>query len=307
MRPRIAVVGSANVDFVVRVPRIPRAGETVLGGDLARFAGGKGANQAVAAARLGAEVAFVARVGDDGLGRSSLDGYRSEGIDTRHVAVDSDAPTGAALIVVDGEGENAIAVAPGANARLSPADVEAAAETIRAADALLLQLETPLEATERAVDIARAGDTLVLLDPAPARPLDAGFLALVDVLTPNREEARRLAGGLGADAAGPEAAARTLREAGVGHVAVTLGGEGVLTVGAEGPRRWPAAPVDAVDATAAGDAFSAALAVALGSGQAWEEAVAFARRAAAFSTTRMGAQPSLPTLEELEELEAADG
>lgn len=299
MRTRVVVVGSANVDFVVRAPRIPRAGETVLGGDLRRFPGGKGANQAVAAARLEAEVTLVARVGDDDLGRDAVEGYRAEGIDTRHLVVDPGAPTGAALIVVDEEGENAIAVAPGANARLAPADVEEAADGIRGADVLLLQLETPPEATERAVGIARGAGTRVLLNPAPARSLDAAFLATVDVLTPNREEARRLAEGLGADAEGPEAAARALHEAGVGHVAVTLGKEGVLAYGPDGPRSLPAVPVRAVDATAAGDAFSAALAVALGAGRAWRSALDFARRAAALSTTREGAQPSLPTLEEV--------
>lgn len=296
---RVAVVGSANVDLVVRVPAIPRAGETVLGGDLHRFAGGKGANQAVAAARLGGVVTFVARVGDDELGRTSLEGYEGEGIDTRHVVVDPDAPTGAALIAVDREGENAIAVAPGANARLAPADVEAAADAIRGAGVLLLQLETPLEASRRAIAIAEDGGTAVILNPAPARPLERDLLGGVDVLTPNLEEARTLAARLGTDGSEPGELAAALLDAGVGRVAITLGGEGVLIADRDGSERLPARPVDAVDTTAAGDAFNGALGVAIAAGLGWRDAVAFGQRAGALAVTREGAQPSLPTLDEM--------
>lgn len=296
----VAVVGSVNVDLVVRVPRLPGPGETVLGGDLRRFPGGKGANQAVAAARLGGAVSLVARVGDDEHGRTSVDGFREEGIDVAAVVTDPEAPTGAALIVVDHAGENAITVAPGANARLSPEDVAAAAGTIRSAGVVLLQLETPLEASLRAMDIAEEAGTKVILNPAPARPLPSELLERVDVLTPNLAEARALAGASGSPERGAEDLARALLDAGVGRVAVTLGGEGVLAADGDGAERLEAVPVDAVDTTAAGDAFTGALAVALAADFGWREAVELARRAAALAVSREGAQPSMPTREAFE-------
>ena len=303
---RVAVVGSANVDYVVRVPALPAAGETVVGGDLRRFAGGKGANQAVATARLGAEVAFVARVGADEDGRRTIEGLEQEGVLVEHVGAETEAPTGAALIVVDETGENAIAVAPGANDRLAPAHVEAAADAIRGADALLVQLETPLEATRRAIELARQAGTTVVLNPAPARPLGRELLEGVDVLVPNLGEARTLTSETGGDPGeDPEGLARALRAAGAGRVAVTLGAEGVVLADGEGLERLPAVPADAVDTTAAGDAFSGALAVGLAGGLGWRDAAAFAALAAALSVSREGARPSLPTLEEVRR--AADG
>ncbi len=310
------MVGSANVDLVARAPSIPRPGETLLGSEFFQAAGGKGANQAVAAARLGAEVAFVARVGDDRFGADAIEGYRAEGIDTNHVIVDPERPTGVALIVVSDDGENAITVAPGANGRLSAGDVERAAAVLRRADVLLVQLEVPLDAVARALEIANDAGVATVLDPAPARHLDPALLARVDVLTPNLAEARTLAGlearGL-ADAehlavpdADAERLAGRLRERGVGACAVTLGPDGVVLADALGTRRFAAQRVAAVDTTGAGDAFNGALAVGLAEGMDLDGAVAFALRAAAVSVTRAGAQPSLPRRGELGGQDSAD-
>lgn len=300
--PRIVVVGSSNTDFVITSARIPEPGETVLGDRFLRAAGGKGANQAVAAARLGARVTFVARVGDDELGRAAVTGFETEGIDTRHVAVDHESPSGVALIVVDHAGENAIAVAPGANAKLDPTDVDSAADSLREADAVLLQLETPLAAAARAIDYAREGSARVILDPAPAAPLEPEFLSRVDVLTPNATEAAALAGrtpGSRSDAA-LDAIANELASVGVGAVVVTRGARGVLIATGGDVDRVPAAPARAVDSTAAGDAFSAALGVRLGAGDDLGAAVDYAQRAAARSVQVPGAQPSLPYAADLQ-------
>ena len=303
---RVAVVGSANVDYVVRVPALPAAGETVVGGDLRRFAGGKGANQAVAAARLGGEVSLVARVGADEDGRRTVEGLDEEGVRVEHVGRAAEAPTGAALIVVDEAGENAIAIAPGANHRLAPGHVEAAGDAIRAAEVLLLQLETPLAATRRAIELARGAGATVVLNPAPARPLDRELLAAVDVLVPNLGEARTLAAASSGEAGeGSEELARALRAAGARRVALTRGAEGVVLADAEGVSHVPAVPANAVDTTAAGDAFCGALAVGLAGGLGWREAAAFAALAASLSVSREGARPSLPSLEEVRR--AAEG
>lgn len=316
--PKIAVVGSANTDLVVRAPRIPVAGETVLGGDFLIAGGGKGANQAVAAARLGAEVTLVARLGTDDFGGRALDACGREGIHTEFVVRDEHEPSGVALIVVDGAGENAIAVAPGANGRLSAADVDLAADAIGAADALLLQLEVPLEAVRRAAEIARAADVPVILNPAPARPLDPELLALVTVLTPNAGEAASLSG---VRVEGPDSAreaALRLGALGVRDVVITLGADGALVAegaaeatagGAVEPEAWPVLEswrVDPVDTTAAGDAFNGGLAVALGRGEPLLEAARFASLAGALAATRAGAQPSLPGLEALERFRAGE-
>lgn len=317
MGARVVVVGSSNTDLVVRAPRIPGPGETLLGGEFARMAGGKGANQAVAAARLGAEVMLVARVGDDDMGQAALDAYRAEGIDTEFIVRDPDAPSGVALIVVSEAGENAITVAPGANSRLSPRDVERASAAIEAADVVLLQLETPLEASRKAIEIARRGTARVILDPAPARPLNGELLASVDIVTPNRTEAsllaRSLAGVVHATAAAPhdkvpnpnapsaaERDAATLLAAGAPATLVTLGAEGVLWADADGARHYACETVAVIDTTAAGDAFNGALAVSLARGRDVSSAIVFAQGAAALSVTRAGAQPSLPTLDEVE-------
>lgn len=297
---RVLVVGSSNTDMVVRVPRIPKPGETVLGGDFAMAAGGKGANQAVAAARAGGRVTFVARIGDDLFGERALEGFRRDGVDVRFVLRTPRVPSGVALIEVDGRGENSIAVASGANALLSAADVEAAGGAFGDAEIVLLQLESPIEAVEAAVRMAGERGVAVILNPAPARPLDDALLSLVSVLTPNEHEAELLAGVPVRDERGAREAARRLRARGPAMVVVTLGERGVyaLSEGFEG--HVPAFEVGPVDTTAAGDVFNGALAVALAEEQPLAEALRFAQAAAAISVTRAGAQPSAPTRAEIE-------
>lgn len=305
MPPRIVVVGSSNTDLVVRAPTLPGPGETVLGSSFLVTPGGKGANQAVAAARLGARVTLVARLGADEFGDRALAGLGREGIDTRFVARDAEAASGVALIVVSESGENAIAVAPGANMRLTAADVDRAAAAIRDADMLLLQLETPLPTVRHAATLAMKAGVPVILNPAPAAPLAGELLSRVSVLTPNELEAAALTGGSGAGVDAARQAALRLHASGVRDVVITLGREGALMEGAAGSGHVPGCTVTAVDTTAAGDAFNGALAVALAEGASLEHAVRFANRAAALSITRPGAQPSLPTREAVESFPAA--
>jgi ribokinase len=300
MPARIVVVGSSNTDLVVRAPTLPAAGQTVLGTSFFRAAGGKGANQAVAAARLGARVTLVARVGRDEFGEASVSNLQREGIDTSFVIMDPDAPSGVALIIVTDEGENAIAVAPGANALLEPEDVDRAAEEIESADILLLQLETPMPTVAHAVSRARDAGVPVIMNPAPATPVDVRVLRDVSVLTPNTGEAIALVGGGGSGVDAARLAARKLRAAGVRRVIVTLGAEGALLEEEEMSVVRPAHSVAVVDTTAAGDAFNGALAVALAEGASLDAAADYANRAAALSTTREGAQPSLPTRPEVD-------
>lgn len=306
-RPRIVVVGSANTDLVVRCGHIPRPGETVLGGELLQAQGGKGANQAVAAARLGAAVTFVARLGDDPFGAAARAGYARDGIDTTHCLADPSAPSGVALILVDGAGENAIAVASGANARLSVADVDRAAAAIRGADLLLLQLEVPLATVTHAARLASAAGVPVLLDPAPVP--DGGIpdelAALVTVLKPNESEAARLTGAATGDVTSAAGAARLLLARGPRLVVVTCGAAGAVVADRDGVVAVPAFAVTAVDTTAAGDAFTAALAVGLAERLPPVEAARRAAAAGALAATRRGAQPSLPTRAEQEAFLAA--
>lgn len=301
--PRLVVIGSANRDLVVRTERIPRPGETVLGGAFVMVPGGKGANQAVAAARLGARVQFVGRVGQDAFGDALLAGMTAAGIETQHALRDAEQPTGVALIGVDTEGQNAIIVAPGANHCVSVEDIDAARESIAAAEAVVIQLEIPQETVAHAVAVARSVGTRVLLNPAPVRhtnPLPDALLCQVDVLTPNEHEAASLLGRESAEGQDWEEVAVSLRAKGVNTVVITLGAEGCLLASAEGMQSVPALPVTPVDTTAAGDCFTGALAVALAEGQSLEAAAVFATRAAALSVTRLGAQPSLPTRAEVE-------
>ncbi len=298
--PHIVVVGSANTDFIVPVPSLPGPGQTVLGGDLSRAPGGKGANQAVAARRLGADVTFIGCLGADDLGDAYHAGLVREGMDLRFLRRATDRPSGVALIFVSPQGENMIAVAPGANNALTPADVDAAEDAFREADVVLAQLEVPLPAVARAMELGRRYGAKVILNPAPvpSAPLPDEILLGVDILTPNEHEAVALAQG---DEA-PLAAAKRLRSLGVGTVVMTLGGEGAWFSAADEEASVFARAVNAMDATAAGDCFNGALAVALAEGKPLREAVEWATLAASISVTRMGAQPSLPTRAEVERL-----
>ncbi|MDR7436940.1 MAG: ribokinase [Armatimonadota bacterium] len=298
---RIAVVGSANMDLVVTAPRLPQVGETVIGGTFATFPGGKGANQAVAAARLGASVAMVGRVGADAFGRALRDGLAAEGVDVRHLREDPQASTGVALITVDQAGRNTIVVASGANMRVSADDVEAARDVLAASQVVLLQLEVPVPVVLHAARLASEAGCRVILDPAPAPadPLPESLYRLLTVINPNEVEARALTGVDPADADGARRAADTLLARGCRAAVIKLGERGSY-VAAEGVRELaPAVPVQAVDTTAAGDAFAAALAVALAEGRDLRGAVRFATVAAAVSVTRAGAQPSMPRREEV--------
>ncbi|GGQ65009.1 ribokinase [Streptomyces pilosus] len=293
----LLVVGSANADLVIGVERRPDAGETVLGSDLAVHPGGKGANQAVAAARLGARTALLARVGDDGHGRLLLDSQRAAGVDTVGVLTGR-APTGVALITVDPSGDNSIVVSPGANGRLTPADVRAAASLFHASRVVSTQLEIPLETVGEVVRSLAPGSRFVL-NPSPPQPLSAEVLAACDPLIVNEHEAKVILGDAGAAGDEPEDWARRLLAKGPRSVVVTLGGEGALVASAEGVARVPSVTVHAVDTTGAGDAFTAALAWRLGAGESLAEAAAYAARVGAATVTKEGAQVSFPTAEEV--------
>ncbi|MEU5768801.1 ribokinase [Streptomyces asoensis] len=300
----LLVVGSANADLVIGVERRPAAGETVLGSDLAVHPGGKGANQAVAAARLGARTALLARVGDDAYGRLLLDSQRAAGVDTAGV-LEGGAPTGVALITVDPSGDNSIVVSPGANGHLTPADVRAAAGLVRASRVVSAQLEIPLETVVEVVRSLAPGSRFVL-NPSPPRPLPAEVLAACDPLIVNEHEAAVILGEE-RSGAGPEDWARTLLARGPRSVVVTLGAQGALVASAEGVARVPSLPVDAVDTTGAGDSFTAALAWRLGTGSSLAGAAAYAARVGAVAVTRRGAQESFPTADEVEALAGEEG
>ncbi|WP_300750460.1 ribokinase [uncultured Alistipes sp.] len=297
---KIMVIGSSNTDLLIKTDRIPDPGETVLGGTFMMNAGGKGANQAVAVARMGGDVIFVTRIGDDMFGRGSLAGYERDGIDVSHIIKDKAAPSGVALITVDAKGENCIVVAPGANNRLLPADIDAVADAIRHSEYLLMQMEIPMETIEHAAAIACEAGKKVVLNPAPAACLSDRLLSGLYLITPNRSESRLLTGVTVADWESAERAADVLLERGVGNVVITLGSLGSLVRNRELSERVPACRVEAVDTTAAGDVFNGALCVALAEGRTLVEAVRFATRASAISVTRMGAQSSIPTRSELD-------
>lgn len=290
----VCVVGSLNMDLVVKVPRLPRVGETVPGGTFGTYPGGKGANQAVAAARLGAQVVMVGAVGGDDFGRQLRDGLQRDGIDITHVRTEPAAATGVALITVDAEGRNAIVVASGANMRMTAADAEEARDCITGARVVLLQLEVPLDTVTAAARLGHAAGALVCLDPAPAAPVPDQLYALVDVIDPNEVEAQVLTGVEIRSTADAARAAEALRARGPRIVVIKMGEKGAFYLSADGGRHVPAAPVRAVDTTAAGDAFAAALGVALGEGRALPDAVTFATWTAGLKVTRMGAQPSMP-------------
>ena len=295
------MIGSSNTDMVIQLDRLPRPGETVLGGEFTTAAGGKGANQAVAAARAGGDVTFVARVGRDAFGDQAVAGFQRDGIHTEFVFRDPRAPSGVALIFVARDGENCIAVAGGANQHLAPADLKRARPAIKEASAVVLQLETPLETVEAAAQIAADAGVRVILNPAPACALPDRLLALVSILTPNETEAERLTGIAVKDDPSAARAAANLLAKGVQTVILTLGARGAFVATTDHQRLVPGFTVKAVDTTAAGDVFNGALAVALAEGRPLPEAVGFAHAAAALSVTRLGAQPSAPRRGEIAE------
>lgn len=299
-RPYIVVIGSSNTDMVVKSGRLPVPGETVLGGQFFMNPGGKGANQAVAAARLGGRVSFVARVGNDLFGREAVAGFQTHGIGTEHIRFDATAPSGVALILVEEGGENVISVALGANAAMETADVERARALIREAAYVLIQLEIPLAVVSHAVQMAAQEGTPVVLNPAPAQALEDSLLASVHLLTPNETEAALLTGIAITDPVSARQAAQQLRDKGVAQVVITMGAQGAYVLSDDTDQLIAAPRVQAIDTTAAGDTFNGALVVGLAEGMTLANAVAFANQAAAFSVTRLGAQASAPTRQDLD-------
>ena len=297
---KVVVVGSTNTDMTVRVPRLPVPGETVSGGGFRVTGGGKGANQAVAAARAGAPVVFVTALGTDDIGDRAVEGLAGEGIDLRFARRVADAPSGIALILVDDAGENVIAVAPGANAALRPEDVEPIDAILATGDVVLVQLEIPAATVEATARIARRCGARLILNPAPARSLGDALLGAVSMITPNEHEAAQLLGHGAAGAVDPASAAAWLHARGVPDVLITLGASGVHVSAGGVATRLPAFAVDAVDTTAAGDVFNGALAVALIEGRSAIEAARFGCAAAAISVTRPGARESAPRRGEID-------
>ncbi len=303
-RPRVTVVGSFNTDLVSRTPRMPVPGETILGGPFHMGPGGKGANQAVAAARLGADVTMVVKLGQDIFGDQAEANMIKEGIRPGFIFRSAETHTGAALIMLDAQGENMIVVAAGANNLLSPEDVDKAEEAIRQADVLLVQLEIPQETVARAIQMARESGVKVLLNPAPGRELSGELLGMVDVLTPNETETQIVSGLPVTDLKEAQIAARQLLDRGVGAVVVTLGAQGALVVTPAGVEHVPGLQVDVVDTTGAGDAFSGALAVALAEGMELAQAVALANAAAALQVTKIGTASAMPYRDDVDKLMA---
>lgn len=295
----VVVVGSLNMDLVMRTPRVPVGGETLHGHEFSTLPGGKGANQAVACARLGAKVAMIGQVGNDGFGTTLRDGLAADGIDTSGVLQTSAVGTGVAMILVEDIGQNRIVLAAGANGALTPADIDAHAARIGGAAMLVLQLEVPMPVVQRAIGIAHAAGVPVLLNPGPASPLPEAVWSQIDILVPNESEATLLSGVEVSDATSAYAAAKVFRQRGVKCVLITLGANGVAVIDDAGERHLPAHVVKAVDTTAAGDTFIGGLSAGLVEGLAMDDAVALGQRASALCVTRHGAQPSIPYRREI--------
>lgn len=298
----ICVIGSSNTDMVVKGEKLPIPGETVMGGDFLMNPGGKGANQAVAAARLGGQVQFVAKVGNDMFGRQAVQQFQRERINVNYVATDADHPSGVALINVDAKGENCIAVAPGSNAFLKAEEVEPALENLGTSAMVLMQLEIPLPTVDYAVKRSHEKGLRVVLNPAPAQALPDSLFSCLYLITPNETEAELLTGLRVIDEATAHEAACQLRQKGVANVIITLGSKGAYLLSEHFAGIVPAPPVTAMDTTAAGDCFNGALVVALAENKSLEEAVAFACKAASICVTRMGAQASMPLRKEVDSL-----
>lgn len=305
---KILVVGSSNTDLIIKVSEIPRPGETLLGGEFNTFPGGKGANQAVAAARGGGDVVFIASVGNDSYGDESVKGYKLDNINTENIKICKNIPSGVAMITISDSGENAITVASGANAELKPEDLDEAEEAFDEAEYMLVQLETPLATVQKAVDLCSEFETKVILNPAPAAELPDEIISKIDIITPNETEAERLTGVEVKDENDARKAAEKLHKRGINTVIITLGSGGAYVSDQNSGvvKRVPGFLVEPVDTTAAGDVFNGQLAVALAEGLSLEDAIRLAHAAAALSVQKLGAQSSIPRREEtdyfLEEL-----
>ncbi len=296
---KIIVIGSSNTDMVVKSPELPKPGETILGGTFLMNAGGKGANQAVAAARLGGDVTLVAKVGNDIFGKKSVEGFKQENINTEFVFIDENTPSGTALIMVNEEGENCIVVAPGANAQLLPVDIEQVKDISEAA-IILMQLEIPIETIAAVITIAKTNKRRVIINPAPAQQLPDELLNGLFLITPNETEAKLLTGVHVDDEVTASQAAEVFLNKGVQNVIITLGKQGAYFQNNDLQFTAEAPVVKAMDTTAAGDTFSGAIAVAVTENMEWKQAIEFAVKAASISVTKMGAQASVPYRHEME-------
>lgn len=299
---QIVVIGSSNTDMVVKTGRFPRPGETLLGGEFFMFPGGKGANQAVAAARLGGQVTFVSKVGNDLFGRQALEGFKKENIDIQYIIPDNTTASGVALITVNGDGENTIVVAPGANNHLTAEDMIRFKPAFLAADIILMQLEIPMKTVEQAITIAFDLNKKIILNPAPAQAISREMLKKLFLITPNETEAELLTGIEVSDIPSADKAASVLLDSGVQNVIITLGAQGAFFKSPSRQFLIPSPVVVPVDTTAAGDVFNGAVAVALSEELDWPHAIAFACGAASLSVTRMGAQSSAPYRNELSQI-----
>tara|TARA_B100000575_G_C23143524_1_gene666567 strand:+ start:9045 stop:9977 length:933 start_codon:yes stop_codon:yes gene_type:complete len=297
----IVVIGSTNVDMIIKGDRIPKSGETLIGGKFFKAAGGKGANQAVAAARAGGKVTFLSRVGNDVFGQDAIQGYRNDKIDVSHIKVDQTESTGIALILVDSKGENCISVASGANMKLDQSDIKDATFELDKADVVLMQLETPIETIEYIIKLLKNRQVKIILNPAPALKISDDLLTHLTIITPNETEVELLTGVPVNDKKDALKASRILLDKGVKNVIITMGKKGAFLHTKLNYKFIPAFEVSALDTTAAGDTFNGALAVAVAEGKALEDAVEYANAAAAISVTKMGAQPSIPLKKEIED------
>ncbi len=304
---KILVIGSYNVGLTVFGPAIPKTGQTILGNHFDMGPGGKGSNQAIAVARLGGDVTFLAKVGGDSFGRDALDLFRREGINTDYIGTDDAAHTGAGIIFVDADGENAIGVAPGANLKLTTDELDRDVELFERSACVLMQLEIALPTVYHAIEKAKEHSCTVVLNPAPAQKLDPRYVSMVDILTPNESEAEVLTGVAVTDRESAASAARALLSQGVETVIITMGEQGSLLVSEGVEEHFPAYRVDAVDTTGAGDAFNAGLVYALAAGQGIEEAIDFGSKVAAILVTHIGCVPGLPTLAEVEGFSGSPG
>ncbi|WP_025006652.1 ribokinase [Marinilabilia salmonicolor] len=298
MKPKITVIGSSNTDMICRVPSIPLPGETLMGTGFSTVQGGKGANQAVAAARAGGDVTFIACVGNDAFGQQAIEAYQKEGIDTSCIQKIDDTPTGVALINVADSGENSITVAAGANAYLMPETIDKFRDIILGSDIVLMQLEIPVETVCHVTLMVSEANIPIILNPAPAREIDKTTLKLLTLVTPNEREASELSG-LWPEARDEKESALEIQKQGVKSVVVTLGSRGAYYLDDKSSGIVESDKVKAVDTTAAGDTFNGYLVVEMAKGKSLTEAIDLANKAAAISVTRMGAQPSIPYINEL--------